>query len=255
MNAPAQERRDLIRDLLLEQGVASLFEVMSVAGTSEATARRDLAELERQGFLARTRGGAKSLRQRTTLEEQFEIRRGRCRREKRRIGQLAADELSDGQTLFLNDGSTAYAVALSIVRRRFTVITSALNIAQLLASSETTDLLVIGGRFRETSYGTAGPVALDSIDGLHADVALLGIDGITVEGGVFQRSVDDAAVARAMSRNASRTMVLASPDKVEQTATARVMEWSGVDDLVVYSLPPDFEAAVRKRGVRVVAPD
>ena len=254
VRAPVEERRSLIADLLLEQGFASLTEVVHASGASEATARRDLAELERQGVLMRTRGGARAVRQRTSLEEQFEIRRGRYRREKRRIGQLAAEQLTDGQTLFLNDGSSIYAFAQSILRRRFTVVTSALNVAQMLAPSGSINVLVIGGRFRETSYGTAGPVAVDVINGFHADVAVLGVDAIILEGGVYQRNIEDAAVARAMGSNASRTMILASPDKIGQSAPTRVLQWSQVDDLVSSSLPSEYQDRLPGLGVRLVLP-
>ena len=79
----AEERRRRVEELLRRQAVASLSEVIEVTGASEATARRDLALLERLGRLARTRGGAQAIQRHSTLEEEFEIRQSRDRREKR----------------------------------------------------------------------------------------------------------------------------------------------------------------------------
>ena len=209
----AEERRQRIRELFRRQAVASLSEVMQVTGASQATARRDLALLESEGTLALTRGGAKAVPRHSTLEEEFAIRQSRDRREKRLIGQRAAELLTDGMTVFLNDGTTAYALAQCIAGRRLTVVTTALNIAELLAGSAASEVLVIGGRLRDTSFGTTGPMSADAIGVLHADVAVIGADGITLDGGVRAFSIDDAAVVRAMSANASKTVVLASPVK------------------------------------------
>ena len=137
----AEERRQRIRELFRRQAIASLAEVMQVSGASQATARRDLALLEREGTVALTRGGARAIRRQSTLEEEFEIRQSRDRREKRLIGQCAAELLTDGMTVFVNDGTTAYALAQCIVGRRLTVLTSALNIAELLAGSAATEVL------------------------------------------------------------------------------------------------------------------
>lgn len=247
----ADERRQQIRELLRRQSIASLSEVMQAARASEATVRRDLALLERGGFLARTRGGARAVRRHTTLEEEFEIRQGRDRRDKRLIGQLAAELPGDGMTLFLTDGTTAYALAQCVVHRRLTVITSALNIAQLLAGCAGIEVIVLGGRLRATSFGTTGPLSVDAIGMLHADMAFIAADGVTLGGGVRAHSIDDAAVARAMSAGAERTVVLASSSKIGLDARMQVVDWSRVDDLVTTAPPKEFADGLRELGVRV----
>ena len=125
----AEERRRRIEELLRRQAVASLADVVGQPEASEATARRDLVLLERLGLLARTRGGARAVQRHSTLEEEFEIRQSRDRREKRLIGQRAAELIEDNMMLFLTDGTTAYALAQCLVHRHLTVVTGALNIA------------------------------------------------------------------------------------------------------------------------------
>ena len=99
-------------------------EVIQITGASEATARRDLAVLEAEGLLSRTRGGARAARRRTSLEEEFEIRQSRDRREKRLIGQRRPS-CSRRYDVFVTDGTSAYALAQCLVHRRLTMITSA----------------------------------------------------------------------------------------------------------------------------------
>jgi DeoR/GlpR family transcriptional regulator of sugar metabolism len=239
----AEERQRRIEELLRRQAIASLAEVMEVTGASEPTARRDLVQLERLGLIARTRGGARAVQRHSTLEEEFEIRQARDRREKRLIAQRAAT---------LVDGTTAYAFAQCLLHRHLTVITGALNIAQLLAGSAAVEVIVLGGQLRATSFGTTGAISVDTIRSLHADVAFIAPDGITVAGGVRTFSLDDAASARAMSESASRTVALASPGKVGLAARARVVGWDRVDVLVAASLPMELARGVTQHGVEVV---
>jgi DeoR/GlpR family transcriptional regulator of sugar metabolism len=248
----AEERRQRIHELLRRQAVASLSEIMEVTRASEATTRRDLVVLEQQGLLARTRGGARAVQRHSTLEEEFEIRQSRDRREKRLIGQRAAQLPSDGTTLFLSDGTTSYALAQCLVHRHLTVVTGALNIAQLLAGSAGVEVVVLGGALRALSFGTTGPLAIETVMSLHADFAFIAADGVTLEGGVRDFSLEDAAVARAMSAHASRTVVLASPSKIGFAARARVLEWRDVDQLVTTALPEEFADGLARHGVEVL---
>jgi DeoR/GlpR family transcriptional regulator of sugar metabolism len=248
----AEERRRRIEELLRRQAVASLSEVIEVTGASEATTRRDLVLLERLGLLARTRGGARAVQRHSTLEEEFEIRQSRDRREKRLIAQRAAGLIDDGTTIFLNDGTTAYALAQCLVHRHLTVITGALNIAQLLAGSAGIEVIVIGGQLRATSFGTTGSLSVDTIRSLHADATFIGPDGVTAEGGVRTFSLDDAASIRAMSESSSRTVVLASPAKIGVPARVRVVDWPRVDTLIAAPLPTQFADRLAQRGVEVL---
>jgi DeoR/GlpR family transcriptional regulator of sugar metabolism len=247
----AEERRRRIEELLRRQAVASLGEVLEVTSASEATARRDLVLMERLGLLARTRGGARAVQRHSTLEEEFEIRQSRDRREKRLIAQCAAGLISDGMTLFITDGTTSYALAQCLVHRHLTVITGALNIAQLLAGSAGIEVIVVGGQLSATSFGTTGSLSVDTIRCMHADVAFIGADGVTIEGGVRDFSLDDAASARAMSESSARTVVLASPAKIGFAARVRVVDWPSVETLVVSALPPEFADGLRQHGLSV----
>lgn len=247
-----EERQRRIEELLRRQSIASLAEVIEVTGTSEATARRDLAQLERLGLLARTRGGARAVQRHSTLEEEFEIRQSRDRREKRLIGQRAAALIQDGMAVFLTDGTTAFALAQCLMHRHLTVVTGALNIAQLLAGSAGIEVVVLGGRLRATSFGTTGSLSVNTIRNLHADAAFINADGVTPSGGVRDFSLDDAASARAMSENSDRTVVLASPGKIGFEARVRVLDWTHVDVLVTAHMPASFEDSLVTRGVSVL---
>ncbi len=75
----------------------------------------------------------------------FDERTGTAAAEKRAIGQAAAALLQDGDTVLLDGGTTTLEVARALVGRRVQVVTNSLPIAQLLASSQSIDRILIGG--------------------------------------------------------------------------------------------------------------
>jgi DeoR/GlpR family transcriptional regulator of sugar metabolism len=248
-----EERRSRILDCLAQQGIASLAELQAAAGGSEATTRRDLERLTREGLIERTRGGARLLRQSSSLDEEFGRRRRRNARAKRLIAERAADLVAQGASLFLNDGSTAMALAQELSRRELSVwvATSGLNIAELLARDPAREVVVIGGLLRQSSFGTIGPLATAAIGMLHADLAFLGCDGLDPAAGVRSNSLYDAEVGRAMATHADRVVVIADASKWGRPARARVTGWDAVSDLVIDTLPERHVTALERQGVRV----
>src|SRR4030067_3757373 len=91
---PAQ-RRERIQEYINTHKIVSMDELYRILGTSEATVRRDLEWMEREGILERTRGGA-ILSQRMTFEPEYNQRESTNPAEKRLIGELAASMINDG---------------------------------------------------------------------------------------------------------------------------------------------------------------
>src|SRR5258706_114587 len=120
---PAQ-RRDGIQEYLAVHQISRSIDLCEMLETSEATIRRDLEWLEQKGILERTHGGA-SLNHRVILEQEYQQRSQHHPDEKRRIGELAASLIEEGDIVFINSGTTATQV-LQHIRRdsRITVFTN-----------------------------------------------------------------------------------------------------------------------------------
>ena len=83
----------------------------------------------------------------------------------------------------LTGGTTCTEVARELVdRERITVVTNALNIASELAVRPNLKLVVTGGTARPESYELVGPLAEQSLAGLHLDLVVIGVDGIDAAG-------------------------------------------------------------------------
>src|SRR6201989_2737659 len=176
----AMARRSAIADLLRDSGVITVTEVESRFGVSPMTARRDLAELERQGIARRTHGGA-VLPSISAQEDSFAQRLEVATEAKSQLAEAAVALLSPRETVFLDSSSTAYFVARRIVELGIgvTVITHRLPVMGAVAARETPNvsLIGVGGTLRPLTLSFCGPYAVQTVQGHYADRMFLSVKG------------------------------------------------------------------------------
>lgn len=193
---PAQRRKRIQEFLELHQIAQSalLSEMLQV---SEATVRRDLAWLEQQGVVERTHGGA-ALNQRMQMEPTYTHSAQTHPDEKRAIGAWAASLVEDGDTIFINSGTTTTQVIRHIRgRANVTVITNNVG-AALEAQDADFELILVGGSFRSRANSVAGHFATEVLRRIYASKAFIGVDGISLKYGCTTPISAEAEIARLM---------------------------------------------------------
>lgn len=101
---PAQ-RQQQISDYLKSKFSISIKEASELCNVSEATARRDLDDMAAAGLLERTHGGA-VLHKGTGFEEYHDEKMKAMIPEKTRIAREAVKLIKDGDSIFLDSGTT-----------------------------------------------------------------------------------------------------------------------------------------------------
>ncbi len=250
----AASRRAAIADLLRETGAVSVTEVESRFGISPMTARRDLAELERQGIARRTHGGA-VLPSISAQEDSFAQRVDTATGAKSALAEEAAAMLSPRETIFLDSSSTAYFVARKIVDLGLgvTVITNSLPIMEAIAGRETPNLnlIGIGGTLRPLTRSFVGPYAIHTVLGHFADRLFLSVKGVTRDGVLTDADELEAEVKRAMIAQAEDSVLLLDDSKLGargQNAIARVTEVSSV---LAHGSPSSALEPLKATGVKL----
>jgi DeoR family transcriptional regulator of aga operon len=131
-----------------------------------------------------------------------------------------------------------------------TIVTNSLSIAAELAIRPNLKLVVIGGVARPESYELIGPLAEASLGELNLDVAIVGVDGISVRAGLTTHHETEAGTNRALIDRAARTVVVADSSKIGRTAFARIVDVTRVDELITDNAADPAELA-RLREARV----
>ncbi|ADR37547.1 DeoR/GlpR family DNA-binding transcription regulator [Oceanithermus profundus] len=226
----AHARRQKLLELLQAEGGLRTAELAQRLGASEATVRRDLAELERQGRLKRVHGGALPLQPGPAVEPPYELKARARVRAKARIALAASRLVRDGATVILDSGTTLLALARILRERRITALALDLKVADALARGRA-EVWLVGGRVRNGLFSLVGPWAERGLADVHADAFFMGadaVDGVAVTNATFE----EAAVKQAAAAAAAKTYLLADRSKFGRRALARVLPLEALDGVV-----------------------
>lgn len=207
-----RQRRDAILKLLAESERLDVAELKDQFGVSEMTIRRDLAKLADDGVIRRVHGGAVR-----SERSPFETRTVQHAAEKRRIAQRAAALISNGETVGVDIGTTAHAVARAL---------------------------------RDHSLGSFATAALQR---LHLSTLILGCGGLVPDRGLTYFDIEETEVRRAMMNIADRIVVVMDRSKCDHTETVVLASLTEVDVLVTDAEPPaQIRKACRHHGVQII---
>jgi DeoR/GlpR family transcriptional regulator of sugar metabolism len=202
-------------------------------GVSESTVRRDLESLEEAGDARRTHGGVYWTGQTGTINT-FATHRDDGWPRKRAIGQVASTLIEDGDTILLDGGSTVYELARLIVNRPLQVVTNSLPVAHLLSTSDSIDLIMIGGCVRRRTSVTIGPMADAMLKDINVMKTFLSVAGVT-ERGFFNSDMMLVESERAMLAAADQTIVLADSSKFGKVSLSQICGLKDVGRVVTDS--------------------
>lgn len=220
-----QRRIEKILSELRTNGSISVEELSAALEVSVVTIRRDLDELEQQGVLNRTHGGA--VHGHPAFYEPFKNNRSfmeqvtRFAEEKRRIGQAAAQMISAGETIAITPGTTTSEIIRVLpLNSNITVVTNTVNIAMELSKRKDIDVYVIGGHLRGDWFSLVGGSAIQNLDNLLIHTFFVGADGLDAEWGASCHNAEEAELNAALLGRARRRIAV-----VDHTKLGKVTNW------------------------------
>lgn len=249
----AQQRRQKIMDMIVEDGGARVSKLSGIFSVSEVTIRKDLEKLAKDGVIVRDHGGA-YLKSVPEQVQSLSLQHRHHMDKKKRIGERAAELVRNGESLILDAGSTTTEVARHLWgKESLTVVTNALNIALILGSGFEHQIMVTGGEFKAPTLSLTGDQAAASLQNIHVDTVFLAVAGFSVDAGLTYPSFSDLPVKAAMIESSSKVYLVADSTKYDQRSLARLGGLDLVDAVITDS---DLEDAHRLEmedaGVEVV---
>jgi len=244
---PAQRRQAILR--AVRSGTAHVTALADEFGVSEMTVRRDLQALASDGKLERVHGGAVNVESERPFSE-IVVERLEA---KDRIGRAAAALVEDGQTVMIDIGTTTLQVARHLRGRSLTVVTTNLAVYEELLPEPDIELVLPGGAVRRNYLSLVGMLAEDALRRLRADIAFLGTSGIDADLSVWDTTMVEVPIKRAMIAASKRTVLLADAEKFGMDAMVRVCEASELDAIVTDErVPTERREALDEAGVEVI---
>lgn len=253
---PAQRRTEIL-DQLEKNGFIRSSTLSEILAVSEATLRRDLEIMERQGVIERTHGGA-MISHRMQIEPVFSASKETYSSQKELIGAAAAALVESGETIFINFGTTNTQVARFLKNRpnlsNVTVITNNISVLQELQNESAFEIICLGGQYRSRSNSLVGTLTLKCLDGIYASRAFIGADGISLKCGCTTPVETDAEISKRMIENTNgQVIVVADSSKWGVISNFRVVALNRISALITDGqLPADAGKILEAIPIRVV---
>lgn len=215
-----EERHEKILEYLKGKERASQQELLDLLGTSESTLRRDLMALEEQGLLHRVRGGVTCKPRTHVSDSQLASRRDQHQKEKKAIALQAAAQIQDGETIYLDAGTTVEALLPLLAGKKIRAITDSISHAVRLMELGV-QVSVTGGELKSITSALVGEETLEFLDKYRFSKGFFGTNAVTEDGELLTPDVREASVKKKALERTLEAYVLADSSKFDQIAAVR----------------------------------
>lgn len=204
---------------------------------SETTIRRDIEELDRQSRLIRVHGGAKSLAKQYIVsskdERRMQDRHDLQAKEKELICAKAAAMVKDGDSVFIDGGTTLVPLVQQLNKRRVKIVTHSVLAAEAF-DSDTAELFLLPGNYDPYYAMNTGPATEEMLEKFHFSIAFLsclGIDAVSQE--VYTAEMSTPSVKRVAARQSARKVLLSDSSKLDVTGYYTMCHTGSVDMVIM----------------------
>ena len=225
-----EERFTNIIEFLKVNGTAKINEIAKLNHVSVDTVRRDLETLEGYGVLTRVRGGAVS-RNENLERHVYEMRLNVHSREKTELAKLAADIVSEGQTVAMGSGSTTVEIAkfMAVNYNRLIIITNDLDIVRIFSHKEDFRIIIPGGLIDIEENAVYGERCEEELSKYNADVGILSVNSVSLEKGLSDFRLNQVDVFRKMMEISQKIVIAADSSKFGKPACMTICGMENVD--------------------------
>lgn len=218
-------RRNKILEELRQEGKVFVSRLSESLGATPVTIRNDLAALEKDGYLIRMQGGAVLSQRPANLFACGAENNDSAVAQKREIARAAVSLIEDGDTLFINSGSTTRQIARALrEKKNLNIVTNSLAVALDLGNIPGFRVLLLGGEINATYEFTYGGDAQEQLGKYQADWAVLSVDGVSAASGITTHHAEEAIIDRLMIGNSRKVIIAADKSKIGRAGFTRVCD-------------------------------
>ncbi|HOV62662.1 MAG TPA: DeoR/GlpR family DNA-binding transcription regulator [Spirochaetia bacterium] len=228
-------RHDEIIKIISRLKKVTVQELTERLHVSEATIRKDLTILEDMAIITRTHGGAmlaEDVNNFPSLKNRKEVRLP----EKLAIVERAKELISDGDTIYIDSGTTCELMARVIKGMNIRVICHSVGALAELIEAPGMSIIMLGGNFRPDGASFIGPMAVENIKRFQIETCFLGAAAFTEEGIFMSQNMIEAQLKAETLKVSRRRIILCDSSKYGKPAFS------------VFARPGDIDVLITDRG-------
>lgn len=217
------ERQEKILEVLSHEELMKIEELQKVIpNISISTLRRDLKELEKSSKVVMLTGGAVKISS-TTVELPISAKNSLQTKEKEIIADLAANQINDGDVIYLDSGSTCTALLKRILNKKISIFTTNANILGITSEIQA-EITILGGRYNPIISSINGPLTDNNIQCFNFEKSFLGANGVDVFKGVSTPNLVEANKKRQVLKNSKKIFLLCDSSKFNKTSAIKAFK-------------------------------
>lgn len=240
------DRQQKILQILKESGHVSIHKLAQLVHVSEPTMRRDLTQMEKQGLVRRTYGGA-------ALPDIIHDMPVVMRKEdnasaKRRIAADAVKLLRKGSTIFIDSASTVQnMIRLLSEEQDVTVVTNSVSACQRLIELRIKTYCV-GGLVDAGDEAMRGKYAEDFIRSIQIDQAFFSCSSLTEDGRLGGHNEHAVSFLQTLLQHSTQRVFLCTHNKIGRSCMHTLCTLCDIDAVICdQPLPEHLKKMVGKK--------
>ena len=244
-------RRDVIREQLKEHKSIQITELAELLQVTRETIRRDLRTMEKDGELIRTHGGAYIL---DGVQNDLDLSTRQFLRvpEKEIIARKCEKLIQNGDYIFLDDSSTCWFIARSIMYRKLAVLTTSLEIINLLSSSSSVKLFAVGGEYSATTRSFSQSSAVWCMEHYHVDKSFISCRSVSLNAGLTDTNDTDAMLHKLALEHAHERYLAIDSSKLDRDSFAEIAPLTCLDGIIMeHPFPENWVRYLTANHIRI----
>lgn len=251
------ERQQQILNILEQAGEVQLQKLKEFfPNVSTMTLRRDLINLENEGHLIRTFGGAVNAKKVTVNngeEDAYSRRASENVASKIKIAEKALDLIEKGRSIYFDAGSTLMSLAKLVPDENLSIVTCGANIALELVKKTNISVLTPGGQINGNTLSISGPSAVSFMDNINIDIAFMSSSGFSFDSGFTVSNIYECELKRKVISRAKKKIILMDTTKFNRNQPFTFAKLEDIDMLICEGpLPKETADGIKKYKVNIL---
>jgi DeoR/GlpR family transcriptional regulator of sugar metabolism len=247
----AQERHQLILQILEEQGTARTVDLAEEFECTDETIRRDLQILSDNNQLARVHGGASSLNGRPLLQS-FTERRALNVDRKQAIAKVALELIEPGQTYAFDSSTTAFQLVSSLPDLPYRVVTNAFAVMEHIAHLGNIELISTGGRYHPKTQTFTRSDSYITLQRHHINIAFISCIGLDLTRGASEGFEEQAGFKEILVQFAKEVVLMVDSSKLNTCSEYFFAEFKNLHHIITDNgASTESVDALRRHGCKV----
>ncbi len=250
------ERLNEIERYILQKETVSLNDLADYFNISMNTIRRDINELINQnGRFTKVYGGVSVKKEAQVLP--IEIRAARNREEKEIIGRLAATLVNDGDTIFMDSGSTVPEMIPFLAQKHnLTIVTHSLQAMYTASKYDSFRVIALGGLFNQSTFSYVGISTLEALKKFSVNKAFIAATGVSLEHGLTNTTYYEAEIKGQVVQSCDEIILMADHSKFDNSSTITFFDFKDLNVVVTDRSPDDkYMEAIKQNDILLLYED